>query len=203
MIFDGLSLRHALGLCNQDEQYYNKHKVSVSNSVFKESFVCTRFTLMLVDSLKKSHTTYGYILRSFYYKAQDIYDNVILSMSLSKEIDTINLLALANKNDEIQTYYNQVSVNIIIPMMKQYGIYSPNLIFMIFINLYTSMLIDYEHNTSVRQDLIKYFKTFPKLYTANLNGTIERIMNITWIDDNQKNMMLDELRVWNAIKARS
>ena len=65
------------------------------------------------------------------------------------------------------------------------------------------MLIDYEHNTSVRQDLIKYFKTFPKLYTANLNGTIERIMNITWIDDNQKNMMLDELRVWNAIKARS
>ena len=201
MIFDGLSLRHALGLCDQDEKYYNKHKVSISNSVFKESFVCTRFTLMLVDTLKKSHTTFGYILRSFYSKAQDIYDGVVAN--LMTETDTISLLTLANQNQDIQAYYNQVSVNIIIPMMKQYGIFSPNLIFMIFVDLYTSMLIEYVHNTAVRQDLIKYYKTFPKLYTTNLPGTIEKIISIDWIDQVQKNMMLDELRVWNTIKARS
>ena len=201
MIFDGLSLRHALGLCNLDETYYNKNKVSIINSVFKESFICTRFTLMLVDNLKKSHTTYGYILRSFYSKAQDIYDEIVAHMN-ENNVDTMKLFSSASSM-HMQSYYDQVSVNIIIPLMKQYGIFSPNLIFMIFIELYTSMLIDYEHNTSIRHDLIKYYKTFPKNYTTNISKTIEKIESLDWIGETQRGMMLDELRVWNSIKARS
>ena len=201
MIFDGLSRKHALRLVAGDVEYYEKHKNSITKTLFKDSYICSRFTLLLVDCLQKIHTTYAYSLRSFYKNSQVLYAN------MTEIIDSTcpNLLESFNKVDAclISAYFEEVSSNIIIPLLKQYGLYSPNMHLMIFVMLYTSMMITYVHDDSVRDALIKTYKKYNQLYMNDADETFKLLNGTMWLPEYFQTMLKDEYNVWSGIHKRT
>ena len=205
MIFDGLSRRHALRLCDLDHDYFQKHKSVIAKTVFTESYTCARFSMLIVDTIKKTHQNLAYTLRSFYKHGNHVYDVVnnklLMSIAASNPIDVLDAFQSDNNTlseSMFKEYFLQVYTFIIKPVLVNYGFFSANIVVIVFVTLYTSMMIDYASNDTMRNELIRYYKSFWKTFISRPDLVMVKMDNRSnsFVNDAFKEMVSCELKVW-------
>jgi hypothetical protein len=200
MLFEGLSRNIGLRLldieCGRDvdlrdaaySELYTKEKESMNRVMFKDSFYIVRFVEVFSECIKKTHTMLPYILRNQYKKADEVYKIVVQEHNQEGHvIDVVNSIT------SFQELYREVMVYIIAPMLKRHGVYSPNIVYMLMIDLYMYMVGEYQgymHRDVGREFLRSYVS----------EQTNEGIDGILWLSPTMKAIMKDELQVWKAMK---
>jgi hypothetical protein len=165
---------------------YCREKDAMQKVMFKDSFYILRFVEIFSECIKKTHNTLPYILRNQYKNAEVVF-KIIQNVEDEKKISTIS---------HVQTfgeYYRDVVVYIISPLLKRHGVYSPNIVYMIMIDLYMHMLGEY-FGCHLRDRGREFLRSYV------MTQTHKDIDDITWMSQPMKEMMKDELDVWRSMK---
>lgn len=188
MIFEPLSSKFALNLIDANldsNKLINIHKNDgevIKRTLFTESFYLSRFIDMLSENIRKSHTTLPYILRTQYRNSNTVFD------ILANCTDTNTAIYAINKEQKIAEYFQDVHNYIIMPVLKRHGVYSFNIVYLLFINLVFHMAADY------------ISKDYKKLVFSLQDEIYKNNYDIVWINDAFKTFMNEELQVWKTLK---
>lgn len=195
-MFEGLSKKIGLRLLEIENAHegdplalklddlYELERDAMNRVMFKDSFYVLRFVEILTECIKKTHPTLPYILRNQYRNANCLF----LSAKEAK-----NAVAHLSSLEHFVPFYRDVLKHIMSPLLKRHGLYSPNVLYMMVIDLYMFMLSDY-----LGYEMRDRAREFIKGYAAN--QTPEDIDGIVWICGPMKQMMKDELYVWQSMK---
>lgn len=142
-MFSGLSLTHGLRLIDlqmsedaKEMTRYIEDDRNILYVLFKDTFYLLRFTEVLIENIKRSHTTLSYIMRSQYRDADTVYKTLLDQNSTMRSMSSICRGTTSN-------YYNDVFKYLISPQLKKYGMYSPTVSYMIYLSLVNKMYTDY------------------------------------------------------------
>lgn len=198
MMFQGLSKKIGLRLIDIESrlegaeldasmgEVYDKEKEAMRRVMFKDSFYLVRFAEILTECLKKTHHTLPYILRNQYRNAGTIY-------AATATCPAQAVVSSLSSMPEFEHYYRDVVKYIIAPLLKRHGLYSPNIVYMIMMDLYMYMLSDY--NGYHLRDIARVF-----LQSYVTDQTPENIDAIMWLPCTTRQMMKEELAVWKSFK---
>jgi len=200
MLFEGLSKNIGLRLLELETRYkddasatqshitelYKTEKDAMQRVMFKDSFYVLRFVEILTECIKKTHPTLPYILRNQYDNAVEVFVSL-------KGLDIDAIIDAIKSNPLFENFYRDTLKYIISPLLKRHGLYSPNIVFMMMIDLYMYMLSDYIGYEA--RDVAREF-----IRTYVINQTHDTIHEVVWLCDPIKQMMKDELTTWKAMK---
>lgn len=200
MVFEGLSRKLGLRLIELEQSDFDLFTELDNNEVvlqilYKDAFYLLRFLEIISDNIKKTHRTLSFILRNQYRNTSSIFNTITESLKINlpiKEKYKILLDRISNLKDFDQ-YYRDVLRFIILPVLKKYNIYSPNLVYMIFMDLLFFMIGSY-HGYEIQDENRNFIRNYVSLQSEN------EIQEIVWLKPVIKTMMKDELQLWKNLK---
>lgn len=197
MLFEGLSRNIGLRLVDIElnggaddlfKKEYESEKGAMMSVMFKDSFYMLRFIEIFGDNIKKTHITLPHILKNQYRNAKNIYDKVTAFKS-----DYASIKYAINTNQEFSDYYRDVLTYIILPFCKRHSIYSPNMVYILMMDLYFHML-----SVHIGYTVKDANRAFLRNYTNEQTAVL--IDEIVWLSPTVKDMMKEELLIWKQLK---
>jgi hypothetical protein len=212
MIFVGREKAIVDRLLAHDPKVYEER--SELQRIFHETVYGIRFTPFVIETLKKTHKTLGYSLRQQYPEAKHIFDYLLnppLDVALSSTQDVTTFAfgvweRLKNADDmtstHILTYYKHLRDNLIFPVMKRFGYFSPAMTVVVFYSLLLHLGELYIHGSYAL--VMKHFirDRYPRVHLEILAHCFDKCDQHTKLQHSDIQMDLDllriELNVWNA-----
>lgn len=194
MILIGEGKIHADNL--PDAFYYTANRIAIIKSLFIDTSHGIRFTPVILETIKKSHKTLSYILRNQYKNADAIYQKVIAISDdavLNREESRFcfSIIKRLQECPELPAYYKDVCDNIITPVFKRFGYYSPTMTFVIFIGLICFMGETYSS---------QYYGLVWKHFVKDGYPHAKVLEGMSLLDAHEKMMVRDETNTWRNIK---
>lgn len=199
-MFEGLSRKHALRLLsNTDdvENYYAKNRRQISNTVFRDAFYSFKFWNIMADVIKKTHQTLGYILRSQYRHSNEVYAKLYAYFQDNKDssVESVTSFILSLPKECMEEYFSDVYNFLLFPIVNKYGIYSPSLILLLFLDMINVLIESYilkgwKHKASA------YMNTYMKHMI-----TEHEIHQCPWMNQFKKSQIIDEIEVFKRLQA--
>lgn len=194
MILVGEGKTHADNL--PDAFYYSANRVSIIQTLFEETSYGIRFTPVILETIKKSHKTLSYILRNQYKHADAIYQHVIGMTDdvMYKQTESQFCFSIYKRMcecPELPAYYKEVCDNLITPVFKRYGYYSPTMSIVIFIGLMCFLGETY---------CSQYYGLAWKHFIKDGYPKAKVMEAMAQLDANEKTMIRDEMNTWRNMK---
>lgn len=212
MLYEGLSKRHSLRLLDilhsrsTLEDDYKKSGVSIQNSLYRDAYFGFKFWGLMSETIKRTHTSLGYILRKQYAHADDIY-NVLSTFVKTHDKDSLEsikaLYRLVGCGDICiwGEYICAMDNSLLFPMMRRFSIFSPLMRWCILLDLICYMMDQY-----IEKGWSQSYRNFMNVWLVEC---IDKEYDWDWLclkSDHhvlsgvEKRMMLDELSVFKSLR---
>lgn len=193
MMFSGLSLHDGLRLLEMHTTgKLASEQIPSCTTLYKDTFYLLRFTEILLENIRRSHTTLGYILRSQYRDADKVYRSLLDEETASGDIKQI-------VKHMTQEYYHDVFRYLISPQLKKYGMYSPTISYMIFISLVNTMYMEYMSKSWYNVDK-EHIRRVTRIDLEYIQELVQANRNV--FSDELYDQMSQEMQEWQVLKQR-
>lgn len=159
---EGLLRRHYRNMLdsNNIDEYYEKHINTLTNVVFKDTYVVCRFVPLYFDIILKSHKTIEYSLRNSFSNSHEFF----LHMKKNENNTKLGFLEKINNipREIVMPYIDDIVLKVLKPILKRHETYSQCIIEILFIKLVLFMLQKYSIDEEEKKDLNKYIVIFNK-----------------------------------------
>jgi hypothetical protein len=188
MLFEGLSRKHASHFLEENNNesivlYYAKYKQQISNTIYKDSYYGFRFWTLLMDHMRRVHTTLPLIMRSQYKGCDELYMYFKKCENRSSDIrGVMNDMLVCS--EWCGALFEETCKFIIYPILKRYSVYSPTLVVFMFFDAISAMVDVY-----IEKGFDVKFRGFLKCYLNQNPMSFERCQCFS---DVFRSMLADE-----------
>lgn len=197
MLFEGLSRKHASHFLEEKNQesllsYYTKYRSQICNTLYKDAYYGFRFWTLLMDHMRRVHTTLPLIMRSQYKGCDELYI-FVKSFENRNDVKSLCESLLRCKEEWCRSLFDDVCSFIIFPLLKKYSVYSPTLLLFMFFDSISAMIEVY-----VEKGFDVKFRCFAKGY-LNQNSSMF-IKPSVWLTNVHNEMLVDECNVFAKMR---
>lgn len=196
------SIAKALLDTNKCDEFYKENHQVICDVLFNETRFGIRFHEVVFETLKRFHASIAYILRKQYQYSDEIYFNLINACDKeTPECQSLYAFGLLNRLEVIRQghdlwhkmhdYFNSIYVNLIVPVLKKFGYFSPMMVAYLFIGLLCHLGNEYSSS---------YYNLLYKHILTNKNNeygheTIARAIQ-GFVPSTLKLLTIDEQNTW-------
>lgn len=210
--FGGLGEKNNSAMCylllhQKDDEYfvfYNKHKKAIQKSVFRDSLSIQKTWKIIADHLRLHHKNVIFLLKNQMDSTQVVFTSIknVYDHAQSKKSNTY-LFCLIKKqcHPGWQHFFHETMHKVIIPYLYKIHIFSPLLMFLLFVDLVYVMFDMYLDSTLRHQskcflsDYLEMISILHDTFSNSLESKTCDSLPLSFISQHLRQTIFDELEM--------
>ena len=210
--FEGLGEKNSSALCylllhQKDDEYfvfYNKHKKAIQKSVFRDSLSIQKTWKIIADHLRLHHKNVIFLLKNQIDSTQVVFTSIkkVYDHTQSKKNNNYLFYLIINQScPGWKEFFQRILHKVIIPYLYKIHIFSPLLMFLLFVDLVYTMFDMYLDSTLRHQSkcfLSDYQEIISILHVTFSNSLRSMTLDslpLSFISQNLRQTIFDELEM--------